>query len=247
MFEYVLQADPLVSRIECNVVRHAAMIDDAFIIRQRRTLDELRTVAEGSVMQAGLCPVGSVEFCRAWMRAVGAPEPPALDYPAPLSGALGRQIRRCSLIDAPLGSWIKPVSTKAWEAHVKVAGESGDESVWWSPYLPPEIWRGEWRIYVVDGKIVGEGRYDDGADEHLSPDRVKIAEWVASYEQSGSAPAGYALDVGLVGDQFLLIEATDGWACGYYKGTCAPRKYARLLGTRWRQLKRDTYQDTLLT
>lgn len=191
-------------------------------------------------------PVGTVEFCRAWMHACGIDEPAPLDYPACLRHYLGRSVRRHSnYAEAPVGHWVKPLRTKAWNAHVKSAlramtpfGIDLDAPVWSSP---PISILAEWRAYVTHGVLHGIGRYDDlesEIDEEHQPALAEtLPEMIAVLEASGEAPAAYALDVALTLDRRLvLMEATDAWAIGYYRGSCKPLAYARMLAARWQQI-----------
>ena len=227
--------------MERAAVRHAAMTALASVvpIMHRRSLADLQRLAPGeAAAEREVCPVGTVEFCRAWMQATGVAEPDPIDYPPSLDFALHRMVQQTTFAQAAVGSWVKPVSTKSWEPHVKQSeiDHLGDESVWEAPVIPEQDWLAQWRVYVVDGLIVGAGRYDDNAQEYDLP-RIVVASWVDVYTESGQAPAGYALDVALwPKDRTVLVEVTDGWAIGYYKGDCSATDYARLLAARWAQI-----------
>lgn len=245
MPSFILQCDP-VSLVEKSTVRHAcALADDLRIDAEHASqrgamfIGALSGVAFGHFGSArDLCPVGTVEFCRAWMHATGVIEPRPIDYPVSLWPSLGRSLCCVPFEHAPDGAWIKPVRTKAWEAHIKQPGETapGPGKVWASPVLADIV--AEWRVYVADGKIAGHGRYDDGDDDALVYSAADVEAWVRAYQDSGEDPAGYALDVALLKDgRTVLVEVTDGWAIGYYKGTCSPVAYARLLAARWAQIR----------
>ena len=100
--------------------------------------------------------------------------------------------------------------------------------------LPPLL--GEHRVYIRDGRILGLGRYDDAdtSDDDAAPDMAGIADMVAAV--GPSAPAGYALDVAVCDGRTILVEATDGWAIGYYRGTCSAADYAAMLAARWLEI-----------
>ena len=239
---FLLQSDPDVCLLEQRAVRHAALVAPGGCTASdylRRSLDDLSRLAPGeAAADRDFCPVGTVEFCRAWMRAAGVAEPEPIDYPAILRPALQRWIRKTIYWQAAVGSWIKPVRTKAWEPHAKQGDREhpAGELVWETPFIHEQDWLAEWRVYVIGGRIVGWGRYDDKPSEHdLRTDVVSV--WVDAYTASGEAPAGYALDVALwPRNQLVLVEASDGWSIGYYKGDCSPTDYARLLMARWRQM-----------
>jgi hypothetical protein len=239
MQPFAVQSDPF-ALMEKAAVRHACAVSDLFVVDQRISLDALAAVRPGEmVRQSDLCPVGTVEFCRAWMRATGVAEPYPVDYPEPLKFALGRHLIQVPFAQALVGSWIKPVRTKAWEPYVLSGGENRtrDEVVWECAPIPREQWIAEWRVYVVDGQIIGHGRYDDGPDDAAVFDALAVQAWVQIYGASGTAPAGYALDVALLSDGCtVLVEVTDGWGIGIYKGTCGPVSYTKLLAVRWAEI-----------
>ena len=66
-----------------------------------------------------------------------------------------------------------------------------------------------------------------------------VRRCIASYQLSGEAPAGYALDVGVLSDgRTALVEVNDGYAIGFY-GKVTPARadaYLRLLVARYEQL-----------
>ena len=122
-----------------------------------------------------------------------------------------------------------------------------DFPVWLSE---PVKFVSEWRYYVLDGVVVGAGRYDEGPDEAPKPDVSRVSAAASEMSLSGSlAPAAYALDFGVMDDgRTALIEANDAWALGYYQGDtpgpkvnpcearCEHRTYAKMLYARWNQL-----------
>lgn len=249
MLNYVEQCDPGVMTEERNIVYQAVLAEDRPGRRQseriarlrarrlRQTLAGLLLLEPGSQhADRGLFPIGTVEFCRAWMRATGIPEPAPIDYPECLRDKLGRKVWAMPFDEVPVGWWIKPISTKAWDAHVKLDGETREGTVWAAHTIDPSSWQGEWRVYIIHDKIVGVGRYDELDDEALDFNHAAVQQWVDRFRVSGEAPAGYALDVAVLDGWTALVEVTDGWAIGYYKGTCSPRDYARLLAARWDQI-----------
>lgn len=239
--KFILQSDLEICTLERAAVRHAVMkvpADAVPLVRQGNLAEVCRILPGEAAAEREACPVGTVEFCRAWMCAVGVDEPEPIDYPPSLDFALHRSVRQTTFAQAAAGSWVKPVSTKAWEPHVKQseADHLGDEPVWEAPVIPDQDWLAQWRVYVVEGVIVGAGRYDDNEQEYDLP-RIVVASWVDAYTASGQSPAGYALDVALwPGNRLALVEVTDGWAIGYYKGDCSATNYARLLAARWSQI-----------
>jgi len=60
---------------------------------------------------------------------------------------------------------------------------------------------------------------------------------IAVFDASGEVPAAYALDVALTTYRHLvLMEVTDAWAMGFYRGSCKPLSYARMLTARWNEI-----------
>lgn len=231
----MLQKDP-VTEMEKRAVRHAAMLADAGAITLRGArLDE---IGETEPMPEAI-PVGTVEFCRAWMARCGIQEPEPLDFPEPLRRFLGRKVERFEAYEqAPEGLWVKPVRTKAWDARVKgsedpLAADIPEGPVWASE---PIGLVAEWRVYVLEGREVGFGRYDDGEAE-AEFCRKALGEMLEAFSESGLAPRAYALDLALGSDgKTRLMEATDAWAIGHYKGSCSPAAYAEMLAARWEEI-----------
>ncbi len=66
---------------------------------------------------------------------------------------------------------------------------------------------------------------------------------VATYEESGTAPAGYALDAGVLDSgETALVEVNDGYALGFYGSVITQRaeRYLDLLEARFSELVRAT-------
>lgn len=229
------------SPVEAVTIRHAAMVGGDIVCRTAPDLKAVSRQAFGELSaRRDECPVGSVEFCRAWMRAVGVLEPAPLDYPECLRHALGRTIASTTYAAAPVGAWLKPRATKAWLAHVKTGAplldaQAGD-AVWAADYDPQIADSAEWRVYVLRGSAIGVGRYDDKPHD-ADFDRPIVDVWIRRFEASGEAPRAYALDVALRPDgKTVLIEVTDGWALGLYERAMPPVNFADFLHARWREI-----------
>lgn len=149
-------------------------------------------------------PVGSVAYVLAGLRERRMAQPPVLNYPQALRAHLQRDIW-----PSILG---KEIGGAAW---VKAAGHdkpfmpglaSRPELLAFDPQTPvfasePVRWLCEWRCYVAGGRLLWRGRYDhDGADDAPEPSPPVIDAMIAAYQASGEAPAGYALDVGVLSD-----------------------------------------------
>ena len=191
-----------------------------------------------SLPKSGWMPVGTVEFCRAAMAHQCIVESAPLDYPEALAKWMpyGGHVL-CRYGEMPHG-WTpeqhqgihgKPVVTKLAESLWKP-----DTPFWASPY---HRFGPEYRFYVLHGEILGYGRYDDIDDDQSDPlslDMNAVMDMVTAYQNDG-APIGYGLDVGVSDEDGMtkLVEINDGWALGFYKGSCSHRDYLRLLETRW--------------
>lgn len=167
---------------------------------------------------------------------MGVREPAPLDYPQPLMPFLGRKVTLHTGADTPpVGCWVKPVQTKAWPAQ-RIAPDlraPGPGPFWSSEHLDM---RAEFRVYVLGRAAAGAGRYDDG-DDDIGYDHAAVDSMIRAYASSGQAPAAYALDVAVLADgRTVLVEVTDAWAIGYYRGTLSARDYVRLLWARWNEL-----------
>ncbi|MDA8382838.1 MAG: ATP-grasp domain-containing protein [Betaproteobacteria bacterium] len=213
-------------------------------LRERRLA--LEDVASADVQDDDL-PVGTVEFLRACATRLGVTLPEIGAYPDLLRPYL-RRAHRLGVLGEVRGltspAFVRPAfATKIFtgfvfhpsdpEHHEQIKDLAPALPVW---FCEPVSWQCEWRYYVVRGGIVGAGRYDpDGADEAPEPDRATIDTWVRAY--GSLAPAGYAIDAGVLGTgETALVEINDGWALGYYQGSCSPEDYLRLLWGRWREI-----------
>lgn len=237
------------SHVESRVASHYAMTAGVPIADARfEALDAHKdAIASGLVL-----PVGSVEFVRKAMEFAGISEPENLTYPRVLAQYryLKRNVRQCQAGSVSDGLFVKPVETKAFTGYVVMDFEKLSEHdfeqheaflslphetlVWTST---PVAWVSEVRYYVLGGKVVGEGRYDDGEDNAPLPDESMVAEMASLMALSPGAPAAFSLDVGVLDTgETALVECNDAWALGYYKGTLSHRDYMDMLWHRWRQL-----------
>ena len=235
---------------EERVARQVAMIDDiplheaALAALDRYTAD----LASGTQV-----PVGSVEFVRRAMAFAGIAEPDNLSYPQVLQPYLRRSVEQREA-GTVVGHWfVKPVSTKAFTGFVFDTLDhpdhlSGHDRAQLNAFLAldprspvwvsePVLWASEVRYYVLEGELLGEGRYDDGPDDALLPDAAVVREMVSRFSASPGAPVAFALDAGRLEDGCTaLIEVNDAWAVGFYSGTLSERLYVRMLWRRWAQL-----------
>jgi len=184
--------------------------------------------------------VGGTVAVHMALKQIGVPIPDPLGLPDDLSEFRGRRIWKTTLgeVRKNRDQWpifVKPFAvTKAFpgrvinsDADLERIQHVEDDVVLLAG--EPVVFRTEWRYYVHKGEIVGIGHY--AGDWSLVPDAETVRRAVAQYH---SAPVAYALDFGLVGNQTLLVEASDAFALGAY-GIDAVR-YATMLEDRWTQI-----------
>ena len=209
-------------------------------------------------MSVGTLPIGSVEFIQDFCAKSGIRLPSAIGFDEWLLPWLHRDIRPTSVAD--IASQADPVFIKPRQEIKRFSGFvlNGDTPfekeqrnilktlpqdfpVWVSEVVS---WQSEWRYYVVQGMIIGAGRYDpDGADDAPKPAFDEVKACVDRFESSGDAPAGYAMDFGVLDTgKTALVEINDGWALGYYPGSLNQLNYAKLLFARWCQIAQSNTQ-----
>lgn len=170
-------------------------------------------------------------------------------YPAALYPFLHRTVETMTRADAIAFAgtrdlFVKPAglpAIKAFTGQIIGPGRTPDEEWARQPEdllvygATPVTWQSEYRVYINKGRIMGRTRYDLRDTEDVSlPDNGVVAEMVAAFTD---APAGYALDVGILDTgETALVEVNDGWALGYYKGF-SPLWYRNLLAARWQELQ----------
>ncbi len=210
---------------------------------------------EAATADRQLCPVGSVEFVRAWINHLGLKEPQPVDYPVVLREFMGRNLLRFDdpkqiplITSFPV--FIKPVATKAWTGFV--AKERGEVVSLTGPVWVSDVveFHEEYRVYVKGGHILFASRYDEFEDGYEDPpvtvmDAVRhMIDSLASqlFETGPWLSPVYAIDIGICKDgQVRLVEITDAWACGLYKPNTTRyphyrRDYFDWLYARWSQI-----------
>lgn len=179
-------------------------------------------------------PVGSVEFVRKYCDINLISLPANISYPEELRPYLGRNIRKGFFQEALDTEFVKPVDTKIFTGNIKqqlCESVKNDELVWISDPIQLSL---EFRYYLIDTKIVGYSRYDDGDDSDIEPDNSLVEQMVADYI---SQPVAYTIDVGISEGKTVLIEVNDAWAIGYYPwGTMTVKNYVDLITRRWQQI-----------
>lgn len=216
------------------------------------SINQLEDYAQ-ALRQGATLPIGTVEFLRKAMAISGIVEPDNLSYPEVLRPYLCRQVK---LLPAGhvLGHWfIKPTTTKAFtgivvdtlgnpehlDGHDRIQYQAflsmpPEEQVW---VAEPVTWLSEYRYYVIDGQVRGNGRYDGATDDMPIPNRELVSEMASLVAREPNAPVAFSLDVGVLNSgETALIECNDAWALGLYKGSMARADYIEMLWRRWSQL-----------
>jgi len=235
---------------EERIAHQVAMLEDMPL--KRATLEEVRRGAR-ALISKNTVPIGSVEFVRSAMAGLCVSEPENISYPVVLMNYLRRRVDQ-SRAGSVFGRYfVKPVTTKAFTGFVFDSFEDpeslcshdreqyecfialpADTPVWISE---PVRWVSEVRYYVLEGNVIGKGRYDDGADEAQMPDEAQVLEMVKSFWEKDETPVAFALDAGVLEDgETALVEVNDAWALGYYSGTLSPQSYIEMLSRRWAQI-----------
>ncbi len=224
---------------------------------------------KAAMLTGQLVPLGSVEFIRSCLEELSIEEPAPLDGYTILREHLCRETWKVSaqaLLSPPFneGVWfVKPVAVKLfsgflWSAQKDGTRPSGSEEPYfheqagalaqilaYAPETPVWISRPiqilrEDRIYVLDGRILGQARYDPSDAEIPPPDASQIQAMVARFSAFTGAPCAYSLDVGVLddaGDQkTALIEINDAWALGLYREMADVDGYLTMLAARWREI-----------
>lgn len=164
--------------------------------------------------------------------------PPIYDHPDELTEMTGRRIWKVKMGDLTketLPIFIKPVREKAAQGIVvrtwdDIKGYKGIEPDEWICCSEPVSFISEWRCFVRYGDILGIRHYNGDPKVYCDMSIIERAT-----ELYTSAPAAYALDVGMTDDgRTLLVEVNDGYAVGCYG---LPNVlYAKFLTARWAEL-----------
>jgi hypothetical protein len=165
------------------------------------------------------------------------------DYPASLEQYLGRRVWLTTLGEVrdceelwPV--FIKPYQfRKAFTGHVVTRFADLLETntlpdsfpIWASE---PVRFEAEWRVFVLEGRILDVRLYK--GSRWVAPIRNAVVDMLARYEESGTAPVAYALDVGLASDEMLLVEVNRGYSLGTYG--LDSTLYAQMIEALWKHL-----------
>jgi hypothetical protein len=191
---------------------------------------------------------GDMDAMYGAMKQLGIEIPKPLDYPEPLQPYLMRKVWKATLREVETAfeqgstaeTFIKPANRqKLFTGYVvqddrglqKIGSVSRNQEVWCSEVV---FWKSEYRVYIVQGDIVSIDHYAGDAKKPVNKKFVEEAVFV--YEKSGEAPAGYAIDFGILeNEETAIVEVNDGYALGAYDEINS-QNYANLLFKRWAEL-----------
>lgn len=184
--------------------------------------------------------VGSVESYTQALSMLGVDAGRPNYYPAELAIYLGRDVKlelmaqlRQDVINAPV--FAKPaMKYKLFNGDVFTTRNIGeldrfheDTPVWISEVVD---FRSEFRVYVLEGEILACCQYMGEFDD--TPDMTMVIKAMSLMSENGGQTA-FALDVGNdVNSRTWLVEFTDGFSLGIYKGL-SNSDYYLLLKARW--------------
>ncbi|MBK8259598.1 MAG: ATP-grasp domain-containing protein [Polyangiaceae bacterium] len=191
--------------------------------------------------------MGAMPAMHGAMKQLDIPIPPPNDYPPCLQPFFCRAIWRSTLDQFERRVWgglERPVFVKPAERRKAFTGRvfTSPDDLWFlgNTTRRQEIWcsdavrwESEYRVYVIDGQVVAIDHYAGRADVPLS--EQTLTEAVDTYCKSGSAPAAFGIDFGVLDTgETALVEANDGFSLGAYQVEGAI--YTNVLLTRWSEL-----------
>ncbi|USD59026.1 ATP-grasp domain-containing protein [Vibrio sp. SCSIO 43140] len=184
--------------------------------------------------------VGSVESYTQALSLLGVDAGRPNYYPSELAPFLGRDVKlelmaqlRQDVVNAPV--FAKPaMKYKLFNGDVFTTQNIGeldhfheDTPVWISEVVD---FRSEFRVYVLEGEILACCQYMGEVDD--TPDMTMVVQAVSLMSEN-DGPTAFAIDVGNdVNGRTKLVEFTDGFSLGFYKGL-SNADYFQLLQSRW--------------
>lgn len=183
--------------------------------------------------------IGGVQSCRTALFRMGLRDFDIACYPKELEIFMGRSVEistigkviRRRISNDP--KFIKPVSPKKFnaflthdeDAYSNLYNIEYDEKVYVSDIVE---FISEWRVYVKNDEIVRICNYSGKTT--VFPNANVIRTMIKCWK----GPCCYALDVGIIGDQTVLIEVNDFYSIGNYG--LFPTEYVEMLILRWNEL-----------
>ncbi|HDI3137159.1 TPA: ATP-grasp domain-containing protein [Vibrio cholerae] len=237
------QGSAKLSKEEAAVYQHC-LIHNIPIVR----VELNDTPLPSSIHNADLV-VGNVHFVHRCLSALGITHECIDYYPECLRPFLHREIRSLSamelvnLIQSSKKSdvFAKPKELKLFTGKVFSFNSNIDELLNLPPDTPLLVspvkkFLCEYRIYIINHQIVASCRYDDNPDDDLAIDMGVVSSAIDELQRNSFEPVAYCLDFGLLSNgKTALVEVTDGYALGRYRGI-NDSDYFKLLKLRWDQL-----------
>lgn len=159
-----------------------------------------------------------------------------VDFPECFKQYYGRSIEKCFIKDysGDFPIFVKPVLTKLFNAEIIKSKKELDELInnygniecYFENVMPIKT---EWRVFVYYGSVLAVYRY---TEEYHSYDYNFIAKII---KEARNMPNAYSIDIALTkDDQFVVVEANDGWAIGRYG--LSDENYAKFLYARFAEI-----------
>ncbi|MGW6424942.1 ATP-grasp domain-containing protein [Nocardia sp. NPDC055053] len=190
---------------------------------------------------------GDMDAMHGAMRQLHIPVPAPDDYPEALRDFLGRRVWTSTLSEVEHAletSSATPLFVKPADRRKSFTGtvcySERDFTAWGGRSRRQRVrcsevvaWRTEYRVYVIDQRIVAVDHYD--GDSTIPLDMTVVESAIAAYHRTGTAPIAYGIDFGVLADgRTALVEANDGYALGAYAITADD--YTELVMRRWSEL-----------
>lgn len=203
---------------------------------------------------------GQIGTVRNALSLLGCEQPENLDIPECLLPFTHREIWKSTLGQVRKANdkvFIKPLNTqKGFVGHVYAGNKDWMWPGLYTDYVTVDLpakypvlvsepvdFLSEWRVYVLQGEILGVCNYEGNPDVRIS--RKKIQAMITAFK---GAPASYAMDVGVMTKpkecyhghagfgpkHTALVEVNEGFSAGNYGISCV--KYAQMVEARWREM-----------
>lgn len=192
--------------------------------------------------EVGIC--GYIGDALEALKRMGAQAPQPLDYPECLAPFFAREITPSTMGEVRRGGriFVKPQQHKlftglVWDpsdaaARRAVVTVPSETPVWTSNEITIES---EYRVFVLDGAIVGVKHYK--GDWSIALPRIVVEQAAQAFI---GAPSAYSLDFGVsTAAGSNLIEVNDSFALGGYG--LESTTYAKMISARWEELTRGDY------
>ena len=212
----------------------------------RCTMVDATAIENGSLeLSRSTLVAGGVRTVEAAINQIGMQMPVANNLPDELTEFFGRRVNKTTLgsvrskwrVANQESCFLKPLDQNKLFPGIALFDRddlgsldflSDDVKVIVSEYV---LFESEWRVFVVDGDVLGLSHYQ--GDCFVFPDRSTIKSAVAKFR---SSPAGYGIDFGILSTgETVLVEANDGYSLGSYSLNSVD--YTRLLEARWAELE----------